>query len=331
MSKAKILEELAKRAESGADSLAMDFASRMQRAKEQGFLKKIGDENAGLGDITSGSNRQAAEDKKVDFDYLRDKTFYSGGIPRQYAVGDADMMKRDSGTYITDDRDVSDTYGDSIPLLTNASRTKVIDFNGNDWDDIPDEVKKEYSNLRIGKGDPATDIIVDHEKKTGNFDSVLFKNIVDNKSGGGYGMPPSNVLNVFDPSNIRSTNAAFDPAKKDSSNLLADMGAGLAATGGIASMLNDAIDYGQGINQLGSNLIGGIAESLGEDALSGLSAIFSGDPYARVDLPDYSYPMTSESGQRMAASLLTYYRLTLRVLIILLMSILMKVLNIARL
>ena len=36
MSKAKILEELARRAESGADSLAMDFASRMQRAKEQG-------------------------------------------------------------------------------------------------------------------------------------------------------------------------------------------------------------------------------------------------------------------------------------------------------
>jgi hypothetical protein len=40
MSKAKILEELAKRAESGADSLALDFSSRMQRAKEQGFSDK---------------------------------------------------------------------------------------------------------------------------------------------------------------------------------------------------------------------------------------------------------------------------------------------------
>ena len=38
---------------------------------------------------------------------------------------------------------------------------------------------------------------------------------------------------VFEPNQIRSTNAAFDPAKKDSSNLLASLGAGTVAGAGL--------------------------------------------------------------------------------------------------
>ncbi len=49
------------------------------------------------------------------------------------------------------------------------------------------------------------------------------------------------------PENLRSTNAAFDPAKKDSSNLLASMGAGtLAGAGLMASDDSEASFIGQG-------------------------------------------------------------------------------------
>jgi hypothetical protein len=48
---------------------------------------------------------------------------------------------------------------------------------------------------------------------------------------------------VFDPKNIRSTKAKFDPSKKDSANILAGVGGGLLATGG-AGLLG-AGAYGQ--------------------------------------------------------------------------------------
>lgn len=52
------------------------------------------------------------------------------------------------------------------------------------------------------------------------YDSIVYENDFE---GGG-----DSVI-IFDPSNIRSVNAAFDPDKKDSSNLLASTGAGLVA------------------------------------------------------------------------------------------------------
>ena len=65
-------------------------------------------------------------------------------------------------------------------------------------------------------------------KKDG-YDSLIAQNVVDygNLEGAMNGVPATTVL-AFDPKNIRSVNAAFDPAKADSSDLLAGI-AGLAA------------------------------------------------------------------------------------------------------
>lgn len=57
---------------------------------------------------------------------------------------------------------------------------------------------------------------------------------------------------IFDPKNIRSTNATFDPSKKDSANLLAGIGA--AGVGISALAPQDASAQGQPTNSLAPNI-----------------------------------------------------------------------------
>jgi len=62
------------------------------------------------------------------------------------------------------------------------------------------------------------------------FDGVRIRNVVDPPDS--LNSDPVDTVAVFDPSNIRSEFAAFDPAKRDSSNLLAGVG-GATATAGL--------------------------------------------------------------------------------------------------
>ncbi|TNF09405.1 MAG: hypothetical protein EP323_00455 [Gammaproteobacteria bacterium] len=58
-------------------------------------------------------------------------------------------------------------------------------------------------------------------------------NVTDIFAGAGFdGIKTDSQATIFDPANIRSVNAAFDPAKKDSANLLASLG-GLTAGAGL--------------------------------------------------------------------------------------------------
>lgn len=70
--------------------------------------------------------------------------------------------------------------------------------------------------------------------KTQGVDSVIFNDIVDRGPSGVFSnqnaMKPSRNIVMFEPSSIRSVNAAFDPAKRGSSNLMAGV-AGTAVTG----------------------------------------------------------------------------------------------------
>jgi hypothetical protein len=54
--------------------------------------------------------------------------------------------------------------------------------------------------------------------KEQGYDGLKLRNVVDSPTGRG---EPSSVMAVFDPKNIRSKYAAFDPSKSDSANLLA--------------------------------------------------------------------------------------------------------------
>ena len=75
--------------------------------------------------------------------------------------------------------------------------------------------------------------------KRQGVDAVVFNDIVDRGPSGTFSnkkalMPARNIVS-FDPSNIRSVNAAFDPAKRDSRNLMAGAA---GATIGLSALRN---------------------------------------------------------------------------------------------
>lgn len=67
--------------------------------------------------------------------------------------------------------------------------------------------------------------------------AVAFKNIKDEGMMGLGSGKPAISLAVFDPANIRSINAAFDPAKRGSSNLMAGVGGVLAGGSALRALL----------------------------------------------------------------------------------------------
>ena len=78
---------------------------------------------------------------------------------------------------------------------------------------------------------------------------------------GFHGVDSGHETVVFDPANIRSVNAAFDPAKKGSSNILAGAG-GLGLMGMMASEDADAGPEGKGL-----------LDSIGDTALETMSGV----------------------------------------------------------
>lgn len=71
------------------------------------------------------------------------------------------------------------------------------------------------------------------EAKAKGFDGLKINNFSDNADYGQY-IPATHYL-IFDPANIRSTNAAFDPAKRGSANLMAGAA---GATIGLSALRN---------------------------------------------------------------------------------------------
>ena len=101
---------------------------------------------------------------------------------------------------------------------------------------LAEEIGVEYDGLPeiLGPQSEWMGQLVRQAKREG-FDGVDFVNILDDPMFGYQGTRATHRL-VFNPSNIRSTNAAFDPASKQSANILAGVGAvgaGAAMTGAI--------------------------------------------------------------------------------------------------
>jgi len=147
MSKAKILEELAKRAEGGADSLAMDFASRMQRAKEQGFS---------------------------------DDVAYRG------IYGEYNPEKSGNYQMFTSSPEDAGEYGNNvIQARLKKGNNLAVNGGGNNFNSIPvgqlpDEVR---SNLHPSVGNIARTDDISYAAQKAGYDSVTFNNVYDNASG----------------------------------------------------------------------------------------------------------------------------------------------------
>ena len=102
------------------------------------------------------------------------------------------------------------------PVLLRKDNPLIKDFEGKTYRD------ETYSSLM----DKAIN---------GGFDSVEFRNTFD-PGDVDLVRTPENINAIFNPKNIRSRFAAFDPMKKESSNLLAQFGA-LAPTATMAAYL----------------------------------------------------------------------------------------------
>ena len=117
--------------------------------------------------------------------------------------------------------------GSNFSVNLNTSNFKEVDMGGSSWDaNIQDSIAK--------------------EAKLDGYEGVVFKNMQDSGWFGGSGV--DDIALAFETKNIRSPDAAFDPAKISSSNLLASnpvatTSAALLANGGQPSNL---LSYMQG-------------------------------------------------------------------------------------
>jgi hypothetical protein len=136
------------------------------------------------------------------------------------------------GVYLTDSEGYASHFGTPGEYLTNVKNPKVFDYS--DWKGGPvwnDPYGKEWYAFREGKpwkDAEANQKFTEHLKEQG-YDGVLRKNYPAGIPNAG---DRANELVAFDPSQVRSVHATFDPAKRNSADLLASMaGAGLVGAG----------------------------------------------------------------------------------------------------
>lgn len=166
-----------------------------------------------------------------------------------------------SGAFFTDNPSVASTYSDSktgvlYPVLLKNGEVVNVEANGSNWNWLKKNIKitsektkeRKAINKNLGKlfaddfkyNDAlSTDDLAAWAKSQG-FDSIKFNQVKDRGPQGVFANEqsslPSNNAAIFNPQNIRSRFAAFDPMKKESSNLLATSAA-IAPTATMAAYL----------------------------------------------------------------------------------------------
>jgi len=203
-----------------AKGLDMSQAGRMARAKEMGFDTETVLYHGTATDVASFDPRKAGGVTKARSAKLgtwltgSPKTAegyadFASGKPVQDLI-DASYAAERAGQWDKASRlmaeaealETAGTAGQTIMPLHVRGKLKTIDMDGVQYD--PDDVNlTEIAKVAKQEG----------------FDGVRLTNFSDEAGYGQYN-PTTHVL-VFDPSNIRSVNAAFDPEKSTSSTLLA--------------------------------------------------------------------------------------------------------------
>jgi hypothetical protein len=113
----------------------------------------------------------------------------------------------------TGEKSWQDTGGQVYPVQLNLGKSKSFNAKGENWNSIYDPVTKD---------DLTTNDLISIAKEKGK-NSAVIKNVKDRGEGYGPAEKASTVA-VFEPNQIRSTNAAFDPRFKDSADILAIAG-----------------------------------------------------------------------------------------------------------
>lgn len=203
-------------------ALDMSHAARMQRAQEQGFDTDVYHGTAG--DFSSftqtGSNTKARSAKEAV--WLTDDPNVANGYARM-AAEDAPVQK------LIDDSRAAELDGNwdrAHELTVQAEELEgsgsLIDAGGQNV--IPAKIRS--ANLMEIDAEGATMSDLDEsqlyqwsqEAKAQGYEGLKINNFSDNADWGEY--RPATHYAIFDPANIRSTSAAFDPANAGKNDLL---------------------------------------------------------------------------------------------------------------
>jgi hypothetical protein len=214
--------------------LAMDTASRMRRAADQGFLpetvyhgtaKEVGEfaPNSYGGSVTKSKSAKMgvwlSDNPEVSGSYAK---YAAEDVPVRDILDQADRAGR-ARNFAEQERlmllaenlelggSLRNAGGQNLIPARVRGNLMEIDVDGATMSDLSESQLYEWAK----------------EAKEKNFDGLKILNFSDNADYGNY-LPATHYL-IFDPSNIRSVNAAFDPVKTGSSNLLA--GGAAAAVG----------------------------------------------------------------------------------------------------
>lgn len=111
-----------------------------------------------------------------------------------------------------------DDDGVVYPVKLKLGKSKLSNASGANWNDIYDK--------KTGDVFTTNDLIL--SAKEGGKNSAVIKNVRDLGEGAWADKKTKgDIAAVFEPKNIRSVNAAFDPRFKDSAKLMAGIGAGI--------------------------------------------------------------------------------------------------------
>jgi hypothetical protein len=202
--------------------LPMDEASRMARAAEQGYTIPA----------------------------------YTGAKTGDIMAFDPNMGRRgrtDTGTWFSQEPQIANTYAGSIdsgtiyPVLLRDRGLTEVDAGGQNWSRImPDTPIRYSSGAQTRAGELTGDVLFQDYTNTNDIarlarrqgdEGVRFYNVQDRGPymGGVENVPPTaDNLAIFNPANIRSRFAAFDPDQIGNPNILAG-GAGILGVGLMAS------------------------------------------------------------------------------------------------
>lgn len=224
------------------EGLDMSTAARMQRAAEQAYTPDLYHGTAAdvseFNPLQFGGSATKARSAKLGT-WLVDNPAVAGGyakfaaedVPVQRLL-DQSMRAERLGNFdeaerlnaLAEDLELGGSLrgagGQNVMPLKARGNFFEVDADGATMSDLDDNQLTDWAKQAKDKG----------------FDGLKIKNFSDNADYGTY-IPATHYL-IFDPKNIRSINAAFDPAKRESANLMAGVGGaavGLSALRGLQS------------------------------------------------------------------------------------------------
>lgn len=274
---AELIKDLKPAEEAGKAALDMSHEARMARANQMGF-----DPNTQWFHGTAAPNIEAFDPNKVGegfkeanntgFWFTQDPEAASSFASSEGAKNiDPNILKQLHDNHLAEyDKYPGDSIKDKLmrEKLFNKQNSEIEKVSSTGGANIiPTHLK--MSNPMIADmneldkrgiaDDPYDWNKLIEQAKANGHDGVVFKNTQNRVGWIDKNTPKSNVAVVFDPSQIRSVNAKFDPDMSGSGNILASYGLPLAGAGILASqkqsLANDLQHpVASGMSEVGSQL-----------------------------------------------------------------------------